>query len=97
MQVHKHTKQRKGKEGQTTTQVKEEVAKEFGGRCTHIGKMEELQEQKKRERKHDKDHSVTHVKAKQNKNEMGITIPENNVHNLKKKSKQNTKRQTLFA
>lgn len=39
---------------------------------------------KKRERKHDKDHSVTHVKAKQNKNEKGITIPANNVHTLKK-------------
>lgn len=51
---------------------------------------------KKRERKHGKDHSVTHVKAKQNKNEMGITIPANNVLTLKK-AKQNTKRQTLFA
>lgn len=51
---------------------------------------------KKRERKHDKDHSVTRVKAKQNKNEMGITILANSVHTLKK-SKQNTKKETLFA
>lgn len=87
---------RKGKEEQTTTRVhREKYPKnmEAGEKCTHRGKMEELQKkkEKKREKKHDKDCSVTHVKGKQNKSEMGITIPASNLHNFKKGQTKNKK------
>lgn len=95
MQAHKHMEkvrkkvwQIKQPHSQKKRQPKNEEAGEM---CAYTGEMEALQEKKDRKKKRNMqlDHSVTHVKRKQNKNEMGTTKTASNAHNLEK-AKQNT-------